>query len=93
MGEGGCNTFCDCGEMYSPSISKIPTAGVVEVKRGYWKDRYGNKYDNHLYECSACGEEALYKFKVDELGHTRAVQALTSLCSNCGARMDRERKR
>lgn len=26
---GTCNTFCDCGEEYSPDLSKIPTADVV----------------------------------------------------------------
>ena len=26
---GSCNTFCDCGEEYSPDLSKIPTADVV----------------------------------------------------------------
>ena len=29
----GCNTYCDHGEEYSPSLSKIPTADVVEVVR------------------------------------------------------------
>lgn len=28
----GCNTYCDHGEEYSPNLSKIPTADVVEVK-------------------------------------------------------------
>ena len=27
-----CNTFCDWGEEYSPRLSKIPTADVVEVE-------------------------------------------------------------
>lgn len=26
---GICNTFCDCGEEYSPDLSKMPTADVV----------------------------------------------------------------
>lgn len=26
---GTCNTFCDCGEEYSPDLSKIPTTDVV----------------------------------------------------------------
>jgi hypothetical protein len=26
---GSCNTFCDCGEEYSPDLSKIPTADDV----------------------------------------------------------------
>ena len=30
---GECNTFCDCGEEYSPDMLKIPTADVVEVVR------------------------------------------------------------
>jgi hypothetical protein len=29
---GGCNTYCDHGEEYSPNLSKIPTADVVEVE-------------------------------------------------------------
>jgi hypothetical protein len=29
----GCNTFCDCGECYSPNMNKIPNADVVEVVR------------------------------------------------------------
>lgn len=28
----GCNTYCDHGEEYSPNLSKIPTADVVEVE-------------------------------------------------------------
>lgn len=35
-----CTTFCDCGESYSPAISKLPIADVVEVVRckdcKYW---------------------------------------------------------
>lgn len=31
--DSGCNTFCDCGESYSPNMFKIPTADVVEVVR------------------------------------------------------------
>lgn len=27
----GCNTYCDHGEEYSPNLSEIPTADVVEV--------------------------------------------------------------
>lgn len=67
------------------------TADVVEVKHGYWKDRYGNKYDNHLYECSVCGKKALYEVDVDELGHSKIRQALTPACPYCLAKMN-ERK-
>ena len=44
---GKCCTWCDCGESYSPGMSKIPTADVVEVVRcdkcKYW-----------IVECKAC---------------------------------------
>lgn len=30
---GGCNTYCDHGEEYSPNLAKIPTVDVVEVVR------------------------------------------------------------
>lgn len=31
MRSGKCTTFCDSGECYSPDLSKIPTADVVEI--------------------------------------------------------------
>lgn len=40
MREGGCNTFCDSGEMYSPDITKIPTADVIEVKHEFDKQAH-----------------------------------------------------
>lgn len=46
---GGCNTYCDHGEEYSPNLFKIPTADVVEVKHGEWIEE-GNKHT-----CSCCG--------------------------------------
>ena len=33
MRSGECTSFCDSGECYSPDISKIPAADVVEVVR------------------------------------------------------------
>lgn len=33
MRSGECTAFCDAGECYSPDITKIPTADVVEVVR------------------------------------------------------------
>lgn len=69
-------------------IDKLPTADVAEVKHGYWKDRYGDKYHNHLYECSVCGKEALYEFYKNELDQRKERQALTPICPYCGAKMD-----
>lgn len=72
----------------TPIVVGTPTADVVEVKHGCWKDRYGNKYDNHLYECSVCGEKALYEVDVDELGQSKIRQVLSNGCPNCLAKMD-----
>ena len=56
-----CDTFCDSYECYSPDMSKIPTADVVEVVR--CKDcKYSSKekrYDTDE-EYLACGEWCYY---------------------------------
>lgn len=50
---GGCNTYCDHGEEYSPNLSKIPTADVVEVVRcekcEYSKLLIDNENRNHFF--------------------------------------------
>lgn len=74
---GSCNTFCDCGEEYSPDMSKIPTADVVEVKHGEWK--YYRKDD--IAVCKNCSYE-------HNLGAYH--QFATNYCPNCGAKMDGE---
>lgn len=73
-------------------LSRNPDADVVEVKQGYWKDRFGNKYDNHLYECSVCGKKALYEVYLDELQQTKIRQVLSNACPHCLAKMNVERK-
>ena len=79
-----------CGK---PNEVKLPfSKEVAEVVHGRWVDRYGEKYANHLYECSECKKSALYDFKVDELGHEHAVQVLSDYCPNCGAKMDGDGK-
>lgn len=77
-------------EGYILLIKQAPTADVVEVKHGEWKDRYNNKYYNHLYECSVCGKEALYECYKNELDQWKERQALTPICPYCGAKMDKE---
>ena len=69
-------------------LNEQPTADVEEVKHGCWKDRYDNKYYNHLYECSVCGKEALYECYKNELDQWNERQALTPICPHCGAKMD-----
>ena len=72
-------------------IDSIPGVDAVKVVHGRWVDRYGGKYANPLYECSACKNTivptTVYKIEVDVLGHEHIVQALTDYCPNCGADM------
>ena len=58
------------------------------VRHGRWIDRYGNKYANHLYECSECKGKALYNIEVDVLGRENLVQVLSAACPHCRAKMD-----
>ena len=70
-------------------VEEAPTADVVEVRHGEWKDRYENKYANHYYECSICGEKALDGAKVNDLGNIDRIQVLSDFCPHCGAYMKR----
>ena len=67
-----------------------PTADVVEVKHGEWKDKYGEKYHNKLYVCSLCGEKALWGLYMNDLYQTKERQILSDYCPHCGAKMDGE---
>ena len=69
-------------------VKNTPTADVAKVKHGKWIDRYSEKYDNHLYECSECRKKALYEVGSDELGNKKITQALTPACPYCFAKMD-----
>lgn len=56
-----CDTFCDSYECYSPDMSKIPTADVVEVVRckdckHFGKDMGYGKHDCKKYEMPYCLE-------------------------------------
>jgi hypothetical protein len=73
-------------------IRNAPTADVVEVRHGYWKDRYGNKFANRHYECSVCQEPALDRAKIDSLMTAYHEQYLSPFCPHCGAKMDGERR-
>ena len=77
--EGGCKCF-------------KASADVVEVRHGYWKDRYENKYANHYYECFVCGGAALDGIKNNGLGNPESIQVLSDFCPHCGAKMDGERR-
>lgn len=78
----GCGiAYCDHGESYSPDMSKIPTADVVEVRHGEWiskdcisKSKRGRTIHYSTYKCSVC-----------EKWNGRHKE---NYCSNCGAKMD-----
>ena len=70
---GGCNTYCDHGEEYSPDMSKLPIIDPEDLRpKGEWiaereKDTFG--YLLH-FKCSLCEKYQLNK---------------THYCPNCGA--------
>lgn len=65
--DSGCNTWCDCGEGYSPNMFKIPTADVAEIV--YCKDckKHGSR-------------ECIVNQKMDLMGHPTTTKA-NSFCS------------
>ena len=96
VGRSGGKTMGMVQAALKSMIDNAPTVDAVEVVHGRWVDRYGGKYANPLYECSACKNTitptTVYKIEVDVLGHEHIVQALTNYCPNCGAKMYGERK-
>lgn len=74
--------------LHVTQIDELPRADVTEVKRGEWIDVYGNKYDNHIYKCSVCGENPLLNAYADELDSPHIKQVLSPYCPNCGAKME-----
>lgn len=88
MRSGKCTSFCDSGECYSPNMSKIPTADVVEVKHGTWLKTAA--YPHRIY-CSLCCKtyvtnEDVIQGKKDWQHPTYCTEA--EYCPHCGARMD-----
>ena len=91
IGTGDVRYDCgydDCMTAVVDTISDLPTDDVAEVRHGKWIDRYSEKYDNHLYECSECRKKALYDARGDELGNVKITQVLSPVCPWCGAKMD-----
>ena len=88
-----CDTFCDSYECYSPDMSKIPTADVVEVKHGKWimdeieRQRFGKwgYPEDHKHYCSCCNKEGLHNYGDDCCD---SWWYLSDYCPNCGAKMD-----
>jgi hypothetical protein len=62
----------------------VPTADVVEVKHGYWKDKFNRNRMATQSFCSVCGKHS-------GIGGIESNRH-KPYCSNCGAKMDGERK-
>lgn len=60
-------------------VKDLPTADVIEVKRGKWKIKR-DEYDCEYMVCSCCKEE-FYPFDAD------TVDTTPNYCPNCGADM------
>ena len=65
----------DIADELSLLVSNIPTADVVEVKRGEW---------NHPYHYGV----ALPEHQCSECGYWEYADSKSNYCPNCGARMD-----
>ena len=62
-------------------------AGYRKQSEGEWIDQHNGKYDNPIYVCSLCRKGTLLKPDIDELGNMKMIQALSTFCPNCGAKM------
>ena len=71
-------------------LANIPAVEAEPVVHAHWVDRYGGRFVNPLYECSACLGKALFEIKVDGLGHEYIAQMLSNCCPHCGAHMNEE---
>ena len=80
---GGCDTWCENGECYSPNMSKIPIADVEKVKHGEWLMCLTDEPWQKGYHgrCSVCG--AIYSYNISKM---------PKRCDNCDAKMDGGKK-
>lgn len=74
---GGHGIFYDVTTVSKDEIDKIPTADVVEVRHGEWKEYF--MYDCWHYDCPFCDDG--YATKGRE-------KHPANYCSNCGAKLD-----
>jgi hypothetical protein len=65
-------------------IANVPENDVVEVKRGYWKDKFNRNRIATQSFCSVCGKHS-------GIGGIESNRH-KPYCPNCGAKMDAERK-
>ena len=84
------NTIGECKPtecQIADNAEKLYNAGYRKQNEGEWKDQYNGKYANPIYVCSICGRGTLLTPHINELNNMEMVQALSSYCPNCGAKM------
>lgn len=77
-----------CFKLFANALSKAPTADVEEIKHGKWiKDKRERRGDGEIYDycCSLCKSPAVE-------GCYGNCDVLTPYCSQCGARMQKEKE-
>ena len=84
--QGRCGTRAELRQNSKiwQQVKDMPTADVVPVRHGKWKQWDGYGYED-TYECTECGEPFV-------LIEGTPLQNGYNYCPNCGARMDAERK-
>jgi DNA-directed RNA polymerase subunit RPC12/RpoP len=71
---GGCNTYCDHGEEYSPDMSKLPPINPEDLRpRGRWIETEEGTM------CSECNKHPF------EDGEFSIANYNGNYCPNCGA--------
>jgi hypothetical protein len=73
-------TFIEC----ILRVKNAPAADVVEVKHGYWQDKFNRNRMATQSFCSVCGKHS-------GIGGIESNRH-KPYCPNCGAKMDGERK-
>ena len=78
---------CDKTTCAHCEAEALYNAGYRKQIEGDWVDQYNGAFANPIYACSVCDKGTLFKPHIDELGKMVMVQALSSFCPNCGAKM------
>ena len=78
------NDFVDGQKDCINQLKALPTADVVEVKHGYWQDKFNRNRMVSQSFCSVCGKHS-------GIGGIESNRH-KPFCPNCGAKMDGERK-
>ena len=76
-------------EEYVEALADRFYSDGVEVKHGYWVEE-NKRHNSSKFICSVCGELSYYVQRNRERNWKKCCPY--KFCSNCGARMDREKE-